>query len=277
VLVAAFGGWNDAGEAATGAVRHLTEDVGATRVAAVDPEDFFDFQSHRPRVAVTDGVMDGAISYPAIEVWATPVEVDPGLILVRGVEPSLRWRTLCTEILDIAANAGVSRIITLGALLADVPHTRPVRVTSIGSSAELAASIGGRRPDYHGPTGVITVLHAAAVDRGFESLSLWATVPHYIGGGKAPSASLALLDALGRVSDVRPDLAGLERDVEEYRDQIEDAIRSSPQAEGMIRELERTYDEQVATGQLDELPSGDALAAEFERFLREQDPPTGGG
>lgn len=271
VLVAAFAGWNDAGEAATGAVRHLSESSAATRVADVDPEVFFDFQSHRPRITVTGGVVEGPITYPGVEVW-TAREADPGLILIRGVEPSMRWRTLCGDIVDLAATAGVRRVVTLGALLADVPHTRPVRVSTISSPAEITAQIGGRRPDYHGPTGIITVLHATAVSRGLEAASLWAAVPHYVGGGASPTASLALLQALGQITRIRPDVGALEREIVDYHRQIEEAIKSSPQAEGMIQELERNYDERADEEPMGQM-SGDAIAAEFERFLREQSPP----
>ncbi len=272
VLIAAFGGWNDAGEAASGALRHLVEAYEATCVADVDPEDFFDFQSHRPRVAITDGELDRPIAFPAVELWATPAGADRGLMLVRGVEPSLRWLTLCGDILDAAQAAGVTRVISLGALLADVPHTRPVRVSAMSSPRELTQAIGGRRPDYHGPTGIITLLHAMAVERGLASASLWAAVPHYVGGGASPTASLALLDAVTQITGVRPDLTRLERDVTAYREQIEEAVRANPQAEALISELEHDYDRahEPAPG---EIPTADAIAAEFERFLREQSPP----
>lgn len=275
VLIGAFTGWNDAGEAASGAVTYLADQFGATCVARADPEQIFDFQSHRPRISIVDGSMDGTVQLPALELWATPPEVSPGLLLVRGPEPSLRWPSICNWILDVAETASVTHMVTLGALIADVPHTRPVRVSAISTPREISEPLGNsRRPDYHGPAGITSMLHGYSVERGIPSLSLWAAVPHYIGGGQNPDASLTLLHALNTVLGIRPDYAGMEQSVADYRRQIEEAVASSPQASAMIDELERTYDAQTdAANAFGPLPSGDAIAAEFERFLREQSPP----
>ncbi len=274
VLLAAFGGWNDAGEAASGAITYLAETFGATCVARADSEQVFDFQSHRPRVSIADGSIDGPVRLPQLELWATPPDVSPGLLLIRGPEPSMRWPSICRWILDVAQDLRVTHLVTLGALIADVPHTRPVRVSAISTPPEITEALNPRRPDYEGPAGITSMLHASAVERGIPGMSLWAAIPHYIGGGQNPDASLTLLHALNTLLGIRPDYAGMEQDVADYRRQIEEAVASSPQASAMIDELERTYDAQTdeadAFGQI---PSGDAIAAEFERFLRDQSPP----
>ncbi len=273
-LIAAFGGWNDAGEAASGAVTYLADTLGATCVARADAEMIFDFQSHRPRVEIVDGEVQGPVVLPHLELWATPPETSQGLLLVRGSEPSMRWPSICRWIMDVAEELGVAHLVTLGALIADVPHTRPVRVSAMSTPPELTETLNPRRPDYSGPSGITSMMHAAAVDRGLPSMSLWAAIPHYIGGGQNPDASLTLLHALNTLLGIRPDYSGMEQNVADYRQQIEEAVASSPQASAMIEELERTYDEQTdeadAFGQI---PSGDAIAAEFERFLRDQSPP----
>ncbi len=275
VLLAAFGGWNDAGEAASGAVSYLADTFDATCVARADAEMIFDFQSHRPRVEIVDGEGRGPVRFPHLEMWATPPDVSPGLLLVRGLEPSMRWPSLCRWILDAAQEFGASHIVTLGALIADVPHTRPIRVSAISTPPALTESLNPRRPDYSGPAGITSVLHAGAVDRGLPSMSLWAAIPHYIGGGQNPDASLTLLHALNTVIGVRPDYSGMEQSVADYRQQIEEAVASSPQASSMIEELERAYDEQTDEADVfGQIPSGDAIAAEFERFLRDQSPPS---
>ncbi len=273
ILIAAFGGWNDAGEAATGAVTYLAENFDATCVARADAEQIFDFQSHRPRVEIADGSIAGPVVLPHLELWATPPGTTPGLLLVRGIEPSMRWPSICNWILDVAQDLHATHLITLGALIADVPHTRPVRVSAISTPPELTEALNPRRPDYEGPAGITSMLHAAAVERGIPGMSLWAAIPHYIGGGQNPDASLTLLHALNTLVGIRPDYSDMEQNVADYRRQIEDAVASSPQASAMIDELERVYDEQAdQTDAFGQIPSGDAIAAEFERFLREQSP-----
>lgn len=266
VLIASFKGWNDAGEAASFATSYLASAFDARRFASVDPEGFFDFQSHRPRISVTDGVIDGPITLPGIELaYANPPE-GRSLVIMAGSEPSMRWPTLCRAALDIAVELGVRDVVTLGALIADVPHTRPIRLTHMSVPTELTEPLGPRRPDYQGPTGIVAMLHAAAADRGLRSASLWAAVPHYIGAAPAPSATLALLQAFSTVTGRTVDLGELSGAVAEFEREVSEAVNASSQASTMVAELERAFDEQTDQ---DDVPSGDAIAAEFERFLRE--------
>jgi proteasome assembly chaperone (PAC2) family protein len=204
ILIASFKGWNDAGDAASFATSYLASAFDAKRFASVDPEGFFDFQSHRPRISVTAGVVDSPITLPGIELsYATPPE-GRSVVILAGSEPSLRWPTLCQAALDIAVDLGVSDVVTLGALIADVPHTRPVRLTHMSVPERMTEQLTGRRPDYEGPTGIIAMLHAYAAERGLNAASLWAAVPHYIGSAPAPNATLALLQAFTTVKPPSP-------------------------------------------------------------------------
>lgn len=272
MLVAAFRGWNDAGEAASFSLGYLQSTFDGSPFATVPPDDFFDFQSHRPRIHIEDGALQGPIEWPRIELLTTNPAPDRNLILVNGIEPSMRWPSLCGAILDAAAALGVELVVTLGALLADVPHTRPVRVSGLSEPAALIEPLNLRRPDYQGPTGIVAVLHAAAVERGIPSASLWAAVPHYVGAAPSPNAALALLRALQEVATLTIDLTDLERAVDSFEEQVDDAVSRNPQASKLVGELERAYDSE-ADLPFGAIPSGDAIAAEFERFLREQSDP----
>lgn len=267
VLIASFKGWNDAGDAASFATSYLSSAFHATRFASVDPEGFFDFQSHRPRITVSGGVVDGPITLPGVELsYATPPE-GRSIVILAGSEPSLRWPTLCRAALDIAVDLGVKDVVTLGALIADVPHTRPVRLTHMSHPENITDVLGPRRPDYEGPTGIIAMLHAYAADRGLNAASLWAAVPHYIGSAPAPNATLALLEALATITGRTVDLSDLRSAVAAFEVEINEAVQNSPQASGMLAELERTFDSDAED---EDVPSGDAIAAEFERFLRDR-------
>jgi predicted ATP-grasp superfamily ATP-dependent carboligase len=269
VLVAAFRGWNDAGEAATFAVGYLQAALKAERFATVDPEEFFDFQSHRPRIHIENGGLKEPIRWPEIEVLETTADTERQLILVNGIEPSMRWPTFTRGILDLAAELKVELVVTFGALLADVPHTRPVRISGLSAPDDLLTPLSLRRPDYEGPTGIVGTFHAAAVERGFRAASLWAAVPHYVGAAPCPNAALALLRATQALTGVTVSLADLEQAVTQFEEQIDDAVRRNPQAANLVADLERAYDREE--DQLfGPLPTGDAIAAEFERFLRER-------
>jgi predicted ATP-grasp superfamily ATP-dependent carboligase len=276
VLVAAFRGWNDAGEAATFAVGYLQAALKAERFATVDPEEFFDFQSHRPRIHIENGGLKSPIGWPAIEVLETTADAERQLILVNGIEPSMRWPTFSRGILDLAAELQVELVVTFGALLADVPHTRPVRISGLSVPIDLLDPLSLRRPDYEGPTGIVGTLHAAAVDRGFRSASVWAAVPHYVGAAPSPNAALALLRATQTLTGVTVDLGDLEQAVAQFEEQVDDAVRRNPQAANLVAELERAYDREEDQS-FGPLPSGDAIAAEFERFLRERGAAEGDG
>lgn len=269
ILIAAFRGWNDAGEAASFALGYLQTSLNATRFATVPPEDFFDFQSHRPRIHIENGNTQQPIKWPEIEILSTEPAPERNLILVNGIEPSMRWPTLCNGLLDLAKELGSEMVITLGALLADVPHTRPVRISGLSSPVELLEPLNLRRPDYQGPTGIVGVLHQMAVERGMTAASLWAAVPHYVGAAPSPNAALALLRAAKSVTGITLDLADLEKAVSNFEEQVDDAVRRNPQASNLVDELERAYDREE--DQLfGPIPTGDAIAAEFERFLRER-------
>ncbi len=276
VLVAAFKGWNDAGEAATFAVGYLQAALKAERFATVDPEEFFDFQSHRPRIHIANGDVQDPIDWPQIELLETTAENERQLILVNGIEPSMRWPTLTRGILDLAAELKVELVMTFGALLADVPHTRPVRISGLSAPPALLEPLNLRRPDYEGPTGIVGTLHAAAVDRGFPSASLWAAVPHYVGAAPSPNAALALLRATQTLTGIGVSLADLEQAVTHFEEQVDDAVKRNPQAANLVADLERAYDREEDQS-FGPLPSGDAIAAEFERFLRERGAAEGDG
>ncbi len=281
VLLAAFRGWNDAGEAASFALGYLQATLDATTFATVPPEDFFDFQSHRPRIHIEDGELKSPVEWPRVDILQTKPAPERHLILVNGSEPSMRWPTLCNAILDMAAELGVELVVTLGALLADVPHTRPVRISGLSAPPELLEPLGLRRPDYQGPPGIVGVLHAMTAERSLRSASLWAAVPHYVGAAPSPNAALALLRAAQDVAGLTIDLADLEHAVGQFEEQVNEAVRRNPQAANLVDELERAYDSE-ADQPFGPIPTGDAIAAEFERFLREQggperDDPSGGG
>lgn len=276
VLIAAFKGWNDAGEAATFAVGYLQAALKAERFATVDPEEFFDFQSHRPRIHIGNGDLQEPIVWPQIELLETTDENERQLILVNGIEPSMRWPTLTRGILDLAAELKVELVVTFGALLADVPHTRPVRISGLSAPVDLLEPLNLRRPDYEGPTGIVGTMHAAAVDRGFPSASLWAAVPHYVGAAPSPNAALALLRATQTLIGIGVSLTDLEQAVTHFEEQVDDAVKRNPQAASLVADLERAYDREEDQS-FGPLPSGDAIAAEFERFLRERGAAEGDG
>ncbi len=268
VLIAAFKGWNDAGEAASFATGYLRSVFNADRIATVDPETFFDFQSHRPRISIEDGVLNRPIEWPTLDVFAAHAGPERDLIIIHGIEPSMRWPTLTNGLLGVARELGVTQVVTLGAFLADVPHTRPVRVSGMSHPADFIAELGVRRPDYTGPTGMVGTFHAAAIEHGFPAASLWAAVPHYVGAAPSPNASLALLSSLGSTLRLPIDFTELEQTIHQFEEQVNEAVASNPQASALVAQLEQSFDreEELPFGPL---PTGDAIAADFERYLRE--------
>lgn len=269
VLIGAFKGWNDAGEAASFATSYLGSALGATRFASVDPEGFFDFQSHRPRAVITDGTLEGHFTLPNVELYSAAPAEGRSVILVTGSEPSMRWPTLCRAALATAVDLGVREVITLGSLIADVPHTRPVRISHMASPRDMTDSLGTRRPDYQGPTGIVTMLHQTAVDQNLRAASIWAAVPHYVGAAPAPNATLALLRAIGAVTGLQVDLTDLETAVAAFESEVDEAVKGNSQATNLVSELEQAYDRDLQPPGED-LPTGDAIAAEFERYLRDR-------
>jgi proteasome assembly chaperone (PAC2) family protein len=267
VVVAAFGGWNDAGSAATGTVEHLEEAYGADPVFALDPDDFYDFQVNRPRVHLgSDGQRE--IVWPTTELKISSLPDGRDLVLVLGLEPNLRWRQFATLLASALTSANVNRVHLLGSLLADTPHTRPIPVSTSTGDRQLMTKLGLAPSTYEGPTGIVGVLHDACRREGLPSASLWAAVPHYASLAASPKAAIALCSRLSGLLGVPIDTSELERAAEAYERQVSEAVAQDDETESYVRELERRRD---ALGDELDVPSGDTLAAELTRFLREHE------
>jgi proteasome assembly chaperone (PAC2) family protein len=273
VLVAAFRGWNDGAQAATLAAGYLAKTWGAERFAEVDPEDFFDFQATRPHVSLEEG-LTRRIDWPETVFYhVRPDGLDRDVVLLLGIEPNLRWRTFGDLVVGLAQDLDVELMITLGALLADVPHTRPAPVTGSATDEELVERLGLSASRYEGPTGIVGVLHDVCRQRGIASASLWAAVPHYVSLTPSPRGALALCERLGTLIGATVDGDELEEAARSYEEQVSEAVASDEETAAYVEELERRADQlEEAT----ELPSGDALAAELTRFLREREQDGGG-
>ena len=269
VLLAAFEGWNDAGDAASSAVRYLRDRWQAKQFATIDPEDFFDFSSTRPQVRLNDDLAR-EIAWPSNELSAASL---PGtsrdVIVLLGTEPQLKWRTFTEELVAVATSLGVELVVTMGALLADVAHTRPVRVTGTAADNELVQRLGLTRSTYEGPTGIVGVLHEAFSRAEIPSASLWAAVPHYVAATPSPKASLALVERAARLLSTSLFTADLQVMAADYERQVSEVVDSDDDVAAYVRRLEDHADDPEESGSL-ELMSGDALADELERFLREQ-------
>ena len=269
-LVCAFKGWNDAGDAASAALSFVGASLGATRFARIDPEEFFDFQATRPKTRIADG-RSREIDWPEVEIYAAQVPRAPrDLILVSGSEPSMRWRTFCRLIIDLAEALGTQLVVSLGALLADVPHSRPVSITGISSDPSVTERLGLNPATYEGPTGIVGVLHTACMEAGLPSASLWAAVPHYVAAAPNPKAALALVRKLEQLVGVSVDAQELESAAADYERQVSLAVQSDPDVQAFVERLEQAVEEEEAGVGPGELPSGDVLAREFQRFLRQR-------
>ena len=271
LLIAAFEGWNDAGDAATQAVEHLEETWGADQIGELDPEDYYDFQVNRPYVAVDEAGMR-EITWPQTRISVARL---PGLqrdiVLVRGVEPSMRWRTFCSELLGVAVELGVEKVVTLGALLADTPHTRPVPVTGTASDPSVALALGLEQSRYEGPTGIVGVLQEACFRIGIPAISVWAAVPHYVAQPPCPKAALALLRRVEDLLDIPIPLGDLQEEARAWERGVDELSEEDEEIAEYVRTLEESRD----TAELPEA-SGEAIALEFERYLRRRgdDPDT---
>ena len=269
-LVCAFKGWNDAGEAATSALTFMGAGFDATRFALIDPEEFVDFQSTRPSVRMVDG-LTRKIEWPEFEFYEARVPRAPrDLILLSGPEPAMKWRTFCEKVIELAEAIGVQMVVTMGALLADVPHTRPVSITGMASDQGLIDRLSLQPPTYEGPTGIVGVLHAACADAGMPSASLWAAVPHYVAVAPNPKGALALLRRLESLVGVTVDASDLETAASDYDRQVTRAVELDPEVQAFVERLERAADEEELADAEGDLPSGDVLAREFQRFLRQR-------
>ena len=268
-MVCAFQGWNDAGDAASSAVSFLSSALDARRFARVDSEEFYDFQANRPSVQFNDD-NEREIVWPTVEVFEAPAPRAPrDLVLVQGVEPSLRWRAFSGHIVDLAEALGVQVVVTLGALLGDVPHTRPVAISGHASDPALMERLGMQGSTYEGPTGIVGVLHNACAQAGLPSASLWAGVPHYVAAAANPKAALALVRRVEGLIGVSVDVSELESAAADYERQVGLAVQSDPDIQAFVERLEQAAesDEEVST---EEVPSGDVIAREFQRFLRQR-------
>jgi proteasome assembly chaperone (PAC2) family protein len=268
VLIAAFRGWNDGAQAASLAAGYLAKTWDAEQFADVDPEGFFDFQATRPHVSLEEGVTR-RIDWPETAFYhARPDGLDRDVVLLLGIEPNLRWRTFTDLLVGVARDLEVELMITLGALLADVPHTRPSPVTGSASDEELVQRLGLSASRYEGPTGIVGVLHDACKNAGIPSASLWAAVPHYVSLTPSPRAAVALCERLGDLIGVEIDVDELEEAAASYEEQVSEAVASDEETASYVEELERRADQLEESS---DLPSGDALAAELTRFLRERE------
>jgi predicted ATP-grasp superfamily ATP-dependent carboligase len=268
VLIAAFRGWNDGGQGASLATGYLAKLWDAKRFAEIDPENFFDFQATRPHVSLEEG-LTRRIDWPATVFYnARPPGLDRDVVLLLGMEPNLRWRTFTDLIVGFLGELGVELVVTLGALLADVPHTRPCPVTGSATDKELVERLGLSASRYEGPTGIVGVLHDVCRQADLPSASLWAAVPHYVSLTPSPKAALALCDRLGDLLETKLDTSELAEAADNYSEQVSEAVSSDPDTAAYVEELEQRADTLAEEA---ELPSGDALAAELTQFLRDRE------
>lgn len=269
VLVAAFEGWNDAGDAASGAARWLADRYGAELIATIEAEDFFDFTTTRPIVEVGSNGRR-SITWPDTELWAATTDSGTDLVILVGHEPHLRWRTYCKAVLDAAAELDCSLLLTLGALLSDVPHTRPTAVSGTADDPALMERLDLTRSSYEGPTGIVGVLHASCnlVDQ--ASASLWAAVPTYVSGAPSPKATLALVERSVALLGLNLPTTDLQVATAAYERQIDELVAADEDTAAYVAGLEEAADDDPTDDDSDVLATTDpsALVAEVERFLR---------
>ncbi|MFD6153858.1 PAC2 family protein [Streptomyces sp. NPDC060243] len=272
IMVAAFEGWNDAGDAASSAVAHLEQEWKGEVFAALDAEDYYDFQVNRPTVFMEDGTRK--ITWPTTRLSVVRItgERPRDLVLVRGIEPSMRWRSFCNELLGFAHELGVEMVVVLGALLGDTPHTRPVPVSGVTSDPDLARTMDLEESKYEGPTGIVGILQEACTHAGVPAVSLWAAVPHYVSQPPNPKATLALLNRLEDLLDLRVPLGELVEDARAWQLGVDQLAAEDSEVAEYVQSLEEARD----TAELPEA-SGEAIAREFERYLRRREPGSGPG
>jgi proteasome assembly chaperone (PAC2) family protein len=273
VLVAAFRGWNDGGQGASLGAAYLAKQWGAERFAEIEPETFFDFQAVRPHVSLVDGETR-RVDWPDNGFFHASIPgADRDAVLLLGIEPNLRWRTFSGLILDLAKDLGVEMVVTFGSLLADVPHTRPAPVTAAATDPALVAELGLEASRYEGPTGMVGIVHDKCRETEIASVSLWAAVPHYVSLAPSPRAALALVRRFGELMRIDIDLRELEQAASEYAEQVSEAVSTDAETAAYVEELEQRVDALAPEG---DIPSGESLAAELSRFLREREEQDGG-
>jgi PAC2 family protein len=272
VLIAGFTGWNDAAEAASRAVGTLNDSWQARRFGAFDAEEFVDFQSTRPQIRLSDGVTR-RIEWPENALSATAPALDAlggrGAVLLSGPEPNFRWRSFCDAVAETAKDLGAEMVVTMGALLADVPHSRPVSVAANSQDPALVENLNLSASRYEGPTGITGVLHRVCAEAGLPSVSFWASVPHYLPAVPSAPAALALLQSLSVLLRIDVDTADLEQTSSSYQEQVSVAVSQDSDLSSYVQMLEERFDSQAEGGERN-LPTGDDLAQELEGFLREQ-------
>ncbi|XVQ82569.1 PAC2 family protein [Microbispora siamensis] len=266
VLIAAFEGWNDAGEASSGVLAHLESEWKATPLVELDPEDYYDFQVTRPVVELGDGVTRSVVWPTTRLLLARPPGAKRDVVLLRGIEPNMRWRSFCAEIVGLCHDLGIDLAILLGALLNDSPHTRPVPITGSVSDPGMARALNLELTKYEGPTGIVGVLQHTLGTAGLRTVSLWASVPHYVAQPPNPKATLALLRRIEDMLDIPMPYGDLAEEARAWEHGVDELAAQDSEVAEYVRELEERKDAA-------ELPeaSGDAIAAEFERYLRRRD------
>ena len=272
VMIVAFSGWNDAAEAASGAVEHLlsgwrdkNDDVLPELIANVESEDFYDFQVNRPVVSIDESEIR-SITWPSTQVFGMAIpSMSRDLVIVTGVEPSMKWKSFTSDILDLADDLEVSLIVSLGSLLADVPHTRPITVTGTGAHPSIAHRLGVSVSKYEGPTGILGIIQDGCMRRGIDAISLWAAVPHYAANAPSPKATLALINTLEEFLNIKIPLSDLPDRADAWENEVNDLAADDSEIAEYVKALEESKDAA-------ELPdiSGDTIAKEFERYLRRQ-------
>jgi proteasome assembly chaperone (PAC2) family protein len=273
VLIAAFRGWNDGGQGASLAGGYLAKQWEAARFADIEPEGFYDFQATRPHVSLVEG-LTRKVDWPDNAFFHASIPgADRDAIILLGVEPNLRWKTFAGLVLEVAQDLDTELVVTFGSLLADVPHTRPAPVTGAATDPALVEELGVEPSRYEGPTGIVGIVHDACRAADIRSVSLWAAVPHYVSLAPSPRAALALVRRFGELLHVEIDVGELEQAAVEYSEQVSEAVSTDAETAAYVEELERRVDMLEAA---DDLPSGDTLAAELTRFLREREQDGGG-
>lgn len=268
MMVCAFRGWNDAASAASTALETLADSLEVDVLAEVDPEEFYDFQANRPTISFSDS-RHRRIDWPGNTLISARAEgAERDLLLFDGTEPNLKWRTYSDLIVGAAERFEVELVVILGALIAEVAHTLPVPVTGVASEDGLIRELGLERSSYEGPTGIAGVIHDRCRQAGLGSVSLWAAVPHYVAAVPNPKAALALSLRLERISGVAADTSGLEYETSTYEEQISKAVAADPEVEELVHRIEAEQKDGDTTEH--DVPSGDDIALEFQRFLRQQ-------
>ena len=271
-MIVAFSGWSDAGEAATGALTHLLENLDqsedpqeAILIAEYDAEEFYDFQVNRPMISVDDSMVR-SVNWPSTQVYGVQTShLDHDYVLVLGVEPSMKWKTFTSLLLDLADDLEVDLIITLGAMLADAPHTRPISVSGSGGHPDIAARLGVEISKYEGPTGILGIIADGALKREVDCVSLWAGLPHYASNSPSPKATLALINAVEDFLEISLPLADLVHQSQEWENEVSEMAEEDTDVSEYVKALEESKD----AAEFKDV-SGDEIARELERFLRRQ-------